>query len=153
MLLCFSLLEYLLVFFLPRLLVKQRRRDFLQSGSDNVMECPAPLGPFLTLIQLPCSLLPSGAATLLFTTWLSFGAALILSIFSCTWLKLYRCSKITELRKICLPAAPEGLRPPQERLIMDAVTFQAHGGCRAALLRLAADVVHSGPLLFHLSSE
>lgn len=65
------------------------------------------------------------------------GAAVILSIFSCTWLKLYICSKITELRKSCLPAAPSGKRHPEEQLIMDPMIFQSHCDCTGRFNQLS----------------
>lgn len=146
----FFILEYLLVFFLPGLLVKPAEAWFSPVWLWQCNGMPGSHCSFLNAHQAALFLASLKAAILLFMAWLSFGAALILSVFSCTWLKLYRRSKITELRKIRLPAAPAG--PTASRGASSSwwmPWYSSHTvAARAGLIHLAADVPHSGPFCF-----
>lgn len=100
---------------------------FLDSDFDTVLECLASTGPFLMLIKLHCSLHGCSQKLPHYHLWLGClsSAALILSVFCCTWLQLCRCSKITELGTSCLPAAPARQTVSEEQLIMGAMLFQS----------------------------
>lgn len=131
----------------------QRRRDFLQSGSDSVMECPAPIAPFLTLIKLPCSLLPSKQPSCYL--WLGYLSVLLLFwVFSLAlgWNCIDAVKSLNWGRSACL-LLPQGQRHPEEQLMVDARIFQSHCGCAGGFNPPRRRCASQWSLLFRLSPE